>query len=312
MAEIVISEFMDEAAVATLARDYGLLYDPALVERPAELLAAARSARALIVRNRTQVRGELLAAAARLEVIGRLGVGLDNIDMPACAARGIEVVRANLANAVSVAEYVIAGILMLLRAGAYHATPEVLAGKWPRTKLVGHDVNAKTLGLVGFGAIAREVATRAGALGMRVIAHDPFIDDNDAAWKALTVARRATLESLLRESDVVSLHVPLTAETRNLIDRAALASMKAGAVVINAARGGVLDERALADALRAGKLAGAMLDVFATEPLPAGSPLQNARNLILTPHIAGVTEESNARVGKMVAEGVGRVLSRAT
>lgn len=307
MPDIVIPEFMGETAVAELAVGYDVLYDPNLVERPAELRTAVATAQALIVRNRTEVDAALLDSATRLKVIGRLGVGLDNIDLDVCEARGIAVVRADLENVVSVAEYVIAGILMLLRR-AYQATADVLAGNWPRTNLIGHEISGKTLGLVGFGAIARAVAARAVSLGMRVIAYDPFVEESDSIWSELSVSRRADLKEVLSEAHVLSLHVPLTAETRNLIDRGELEAMKPGAVLINAARGGVVEECALAEALRAGRLKGAMLDVFEDEPLSAGSHLADVPNLILTPHIAGVTEESNERVSRLVGANVRRVL----
>ncbi|MDX1487135.1 MAG: hydroxyacid dehydrogenase [Acidiferrobacterales bacterium] len=306
MAEVVISEFMDEAAVRDLAANYDVLYDPTLVERPDELMVTVSTALALIVRNRTQVRGDLLDAAAHLEVIGRLGVGLDNIDTDVCQARGIKVVRAEGANVISVTEYVIAGLLLLLRR-AFLATAEVLAGEWPRTRLLGHEVNGKTLGLVGFGAIARETAPRARALGMHVIAYDPFVAADDRVWTRFAVTR-CTLIELLRTADAVSLHVPLSEETRHLIDAEAIAQMKAGAVLINSARGGVVDEQALVASLRSGHLAGAMLDVFETEPLPAASHWVGVPNVILTPHIAGVTAESNVRVSAKVAAAVRQAL----
>lgn len=310
MAEVVISEFMDEAAVRDLAANYDVLYDPTLVERPDELVATVGTALALIVRNRTQVRGDLLDAAAHLEVVGRLGVGLDNIDMDLCQARGIAVVRAEGANVMSVTEYVLAGILLLLRR-AFVATAEVLAGEWPRTRLLGHEVEGKTLGLVGFGAIARAISPRARALGMYVVAYDPFVAADDPAWSRLAVTR-CTLTELLRTADAVSLHVPLSDKTRYLIDAEALAQMKAGAVLINSARGGVVDEQALAASLRAGHLAGAMLDVFETEPLPADSHWVGVPNVILTPHIAGVTAESNVRVSAKVAAAVRQALEERT
>jgi (S)-sulfolactate dehydrogenase len=306
MAEIVICEFMDQPAVDALAASYDVLYDPQLVEHPDELLLKVQTALALIVRNRTQVRGDLLDAAAHLEVIGRLGVGLDNIDTEVCRVRGIKVVRAEGANVISVTEYVIAGVLLLLR-GAFLATSAVLAGEWPRTQLIGREVEGKTLGLVGFGAIAREVALRARALGLHVVAYDPFVGASDPVWKRLGVTPR-TLAELLRSSDVVSLHVPLTDKTRKLLDAEAIRQMKRGAVLINSARGGVLDEPALVASLRAGHLAGAMLDVFENEPLSANSAFAGAPNLILTPHIAGVTEESNVRVSAIVAAAVRRAL----
>ncbi|MFQ5936122.1 MAG: hydroxyacid dehydrogenase [Acidiferrobacterales bacterium] len=306
MAQVVITEFMDDAAVTDLKRDYEVMYDSQLVERADALASHVRSALALIVRNRTRVRRDLLDAATQLKVVGRLGVGLDNIDVETCRARGIEVVHAAGANVLSVTEYVIAGILLLTR-GAYLASTAVLVGEWPRTRLIGREIDGKTLGLIGFGAIARQVTPRARALGMQVVAYDPFVTEAEPVWTQLAVARRG-LEELLQTSDVVSLHVPLGDKTRNLIDAQALGQMKSGAVLINAARGGVVDEQALVEALRSGHLGGAMLDVFETEPLPAGSHFVDVPNLILTPHIAGVTEESNVRVSVTVAAGVRRVL----
>ena len=300
---------MNEAVVAELAADYDVHYDPEMLEVPLDLEQALRAAPALIVRNRTQVRGALLEAATHLKVVGRLGVGLDNIDLARCEERGIAVVRANLANVISVAEYVISAILVLMRGGAYFATNEVIAGNWPRTRLMGREVKGKTLGLVGFGAIGREVAARAISLGMRVIASDPLIERDDEVWAQAGVSL-CDLQYLLGQSDVVSIHTPLTDETRNLIDGDALRALKPGAMLINAARGGVVDERALVELLRSGVLGGAMLDVFETEPLPASSRFKDVPNLILTPHIAGVTEESNVRVSSMVAIGVRRVLER--
>jgi (S)-sulfolactate dehydrogenase len=309
MPDIVVSEFMDETAVAGLARDFAVACDPTLADRPDALLPLLRDARALIVRNRTQVRGGLLAAAPRLLVVGRLGVGLDNIDTEACRARGIEVFPATGANDVAVAEYVIAAALLLLR-GAWFASTAMLAGGWPRNALIGRELAGKVLGLVGFGSIAREVAMRARALGMETLAFDPYVPADHPAWQG---TRRLDLDALLAAADVVSLHVPLTPETRHLIDAAALARMRADAVLINAARGGVVDEPALAAALRSGRLGGAALDVFETEPLTAaaGRVFADVPNLILTPHIAGVTRESNVRVSAVTAANVRRILERA-
>jgi len=307
VADIVVAEFMDEAAVAGLRSDFDLLYGPDLVDRPEDLKAALAEARALIVRNRTRVTAEVLASGPRLVAIGRLGVGLDNIDLDACAARGVAVFPATGANDLAVAEYVITAALVLLR-GAYHAAEQMFAGAWPRQALMGREIAGKTLGLVGFGAIARQVAARAGALGMTVAATDPFVAAEDAAWQG--VARHASLDSLLAAVDVLSLHVPLTAETRGLIDAAALARLRPGAVIINTARGGVVDEAAVADSLRAGHLGGAALDVFSEEPLSAEAAARFAglANVILTPHIAGVTQEANVRVSALTAAQVRRAL----
>ena len=309
MTDIVVSEFMDEAAVDGLRREFRVSYDPTLVDRPAELEQLAARARALIVRNRTQVRGPLLAAARRLEAVGRLGVGLDNIDVAACEARGIAVLPATGANETTVAEYVIAATLVLLR-GVYGATQTMLDGRWPRQELVGREASGRLMGLVGFGGIAREVARRAKALGMRVAAFDPHLPVGDAAW--CEVERHDDLRALLAAADVLSLHVPLTAETRDLIGAAALAAMRPDAVLINTARGGVVDEAALAEALCGGRLAGAALDVFADEPLSrdAARVFAGCPNLVLTPHVAGVTIESNTRVSMVTVENVRRVLAR--
>jgi (S)-sulfolactate dehydrogenase len=307
MPDIVITEFMEDRAVASLSQRYDTLYDAELVAKPEDLAGQLAGARALIVRNRTQVDETLLAGAGALRVVGRLGVGLDNIALDACRARGIAVIPASGANDDSVAEYVIAGALMLRR-GAYFASHDVAAGQWPRNRLMaGREVLGATLGLVGFGAIARAVARRAAALGMHLVAHDPHVADDDPAWGELNVAPRS-LDALLEEADVVSLHVPLGEGTRNLIDAAALARMKPDAILINSARGGVVDEQALAEALRSQRLGAAMLDVFDTEPLPGGGPLSGVPNLILTPHIAGVTDGSNVRVSRMIADKVSAAL----
>ncbi len=305
---IVISEFMDDAAVASLRGSFLVDYVPTLVDEREALLAAITDAQGLIVRNRTRVDADLIARAPQLRVIGRLGVGLDNIDTGACEARGIEVFPATGANALAVAEYVICAAMILLR-GAWHASAAVSDGGWPRAALSGgRETAGKTLGLIGFGGIGQLTAGRAAALGMRVVASDPALSPDLPLWKDQAV-RPLPLERLLAESDVVSLHVPLTAATRGLLDASRIATMKAGAVLINTSRGGIIDESALVDALRQGHLGGAALDVFEQEPLPAGSILADVPNLILTPHVAGVTAESNVRVSSMIAERIARFLT---
>ncbi|MDX2145493.1 MAG: hydroxyacid dehydrogenase [Rhodospirillaceae bacterium] len=302
MADIVITEFMDEGAIAEHFAGRDVLYDAKLVDKPDALRAALTDARALIVRNRTQVRGALLADAPKLKVVGRLGVGLDNIDVEACKARDIAVHPASGANDLSVAEYVITAALMLLRR-SWLSTAAVIEGKWPRMDLIGREVSGKVLGLVGYGAIARETAQRGAALGMSVVAFDPHLPVDNKAWAG---AARVSLPELLAAADVISLHVPLTTETKRMIDAKALAAMKTGAILVNAARGGVVDETALAAALASGRLGGAALDVFETEPLTAeaGAVFKGVPNLILTPHIAGVTDESNVRVSHVTAQNV--------
>jgi len=307
---IVISEFMDRAAVDALAARFTVHYDPDLVEHADALARHVADADALIVRNRTQVRDGLLERARRLRVVGRLGVGLDNIDVAACATRGIEVIPATGANARAVAEYVIAAAMLLLR-GAYASTEAVAAGGWPRATLSnGRELAGKTLGLIGFGGIGRLTGRLARALGMTAVAHDPQIPGDSPVWRDESTSPR-TLEALVAEADVVSLHVPLTEQTRHLIDAPRLAAMKTDAILVNTSRGDVVDERALAAALRAGRLGGAALDVFAHEPLHAGSALVDCPNLLLTPHVAGVTRESNERVSSLIAERVAAALQRA-
>jgi (S)-sulfolactate dehydrogenase len=307
---IVIAEFMDEVAVASLRHRFDVLHEPGLAEHRDALIAALHSADALIVRNRTRVDADLLSFAPRLRVVGRLGVGLDNIDVAACEARKIDVIPARGANALAVAEYVIGAAIVLLR-GAYFATEAVASGEWPRGALgTGREIAGKTLGVVGFGSIGQMVATLGRALGMAVIGFDAHIPASAAVWADQhTTPRR--LDDLLRDADIVSLHVPLTPATRRLIDAEKLALMRREAILVNTARGGVVDEAALAAALKSGRLAGAALDVFESEPLQSGSALVGCPGLILTPHIAGVTRESNARVSTMIAEKVAAALDGA-
>ena len=308
MADIVITEFMDEPAVDSLRADFDVSYDPDLHGDAAAIAGLLGSARALIVRNRTRVDGALLAAGPRLVAVGRLGVGLDNIDLDTCAERGVSVYPATGANVVAVAEYVIAATLLMLR-GAYRSTARVLAGEWPRNALIGREASGKTLGIVGFGAIGRAVAQRAAALGIEVSAFDPVLPRDDSAWRTSGVRRFGDLRAMLGACDVLTLHVPLTDDTRHLVGAGEIAAMKRGACIVNTARGGVLDETAMVEALARGQLGAAALDVFEDEPLPADSPLVGAPNLYLTPHIAGLTEEANARTGALIASRIRNALA---
>jgi (S)-sulfolactate dehydrogenase len=264
-------------------------------------------ARGLIVRNRTQVRDGLLESAGGLRVVGRLGVGLDNIDLEACRQRNIAVCPARGANDTAVAEYVITTAMVLLR-GAYAFSAQVMAGTWPRQAAIGREIAGQHFGLVGYGAIARETARRAQALGASVLAYDPHLPADDPVWASAT--RAPDLASVLEAADVLSLHVPLTTETSGLVDAQAIARMKHDAILISTARGGVVDEGALISALQSGALAGAALDVFVEEPLgaTAGARFADCPNLVLTPHIAGVTVESNVRVSAVTADSVRAVL----
>ncbi len=307
---ILITEFMDAPAVQRLRQRHDVEFDAQLVDDMPRLLQSAARADAVIVRNRTQVRGALLAALVRCRVVGRLGVGLDNIDVEACQARGMQVIPATGANALSVAEYVVASALLLLR-GAYGATGAVAQGQWPRNALsAGREIAGKQLGLVGFGSIGQLTAKLARGLGMQVLGFDAMLERDDPVFAAAQV-RSAGLDELVRGADVISLHVPLVEGTRGLFNAARIASMKPGAVLINTARGGIVDEVALAAALRSGHLGGAAIDVFSSEPLPPSPHFDACPNLLLTPHIAGVSAESNERVSALIAERVLAALGRA-
>ena len=303
MSRVVIAEFMDERAVAQLRARHDVLYDPALVDDAPRLQAEAALANALIVRNRTQVRGELLATMTRCTVVGRLGVGLDNIDVPACTARGMLVIPATGANALSVAEYVITSSMLLLR-GAFASSAAVAAGQWPRNaRGNGRETAGKTLGIIGFGSIGQTTARLAQGLGMQVIAFDAMLDDDADVFQSSGV-KCTGLQELVMQSDVITLHVPLVDATRGLFDAGRLAAMKQGAILINTSRGHIVDLGALANALRLGHLGGAAIDVFDSEPLPASPQLVGCPNLLLTPHISGVSAESNERVSFLIADKV--------
>lgn len=307
-ARIVISEFMDERAVAQLAAVHDVLYEPTLVDDAPRLLAQAQGAHALIVRNRTQVRGELLAALQQCKVVGRLGVGLDNIDVPACEALGMVVMPATGANALSVAEYVIASAMLLLR-GAFAASQAVAHGQWPRNALSnGRETAGRTLGVIGFGSIGQTTARLAQGLGMQVMAFDAMLPSHAPVFTQTGVQAMA-LDDLVRQADVVTLHVPLVDSTRGLFHAQRIASMKRGAVLINTSRGHIVDVAAVATALRSGHLGGAAIDVFDVEPLPANAALQDCPNLLLTPHISGVSADANERVSFMIADKVMEALA---
>jgi (S)-sulfolactate dehydrogenase len=258
---------------------------------------------ALVVRNLTQVNEEVLVAAPRLRVVGRLGVGLENIELPACAKRNIKVIPATGANAESVAEYVVGAAVALTR-GFIPATIATLKGEWPRPRFSGyHEFLGQTLGIVGFGSIGKVVAKKAHAFGLQCIAYDPMLSGDALALDDFSVPL-LSLNDLLAKSDAVSLHLPYLPETKNLFDGGMLDRMKKGACLVNTARGGIVDELALAERLRTGHIGGAAVDVFSAEPTKDLSHFSGIENLILTPHIAGVTHESNERVSQMIADEV--------
>jgi D-3-phosphoglycerate dehydrogenase len=265
-----------------------------------ELARAIATADAVIVRSATKIPREALAYADRLKVIGRAGVGVDTIDVNAATERGIAVLNAPAGNTVSAAELTFALLLARVRRIAA-ADRSMRAGKWERSAFAGTELYGKTLGLVGAGRIGGEVAKRALAFGMQVLVYDPYLTEERA--EALGV-QLVSLDDLLSRSDFISLHVPLTEATTGLIGAEQIARMKKTAILVNAARGEVIDEDALVAALREGRIAGAALDVYATEPLPADHPLRSLDNVILTPHLGASTAEAQANVALEIAEAV--------
>ena len=307
MSSILISEFITSQALETLRSKHTVVYEPELhKDRPA-LIAAMQNIEALVVRNLTQVNEEILAGAPKLKVVGRLGVGLENIELPACAKRNIKVIPATGANAESVAEYVVGAAVALTR-GFIPATISTLKGEWPRPRFSAyHEFLGKTVGIVGFGSIGRVVAKKANAFGLKCLAYDPMLTQSSIDLDGFTVPL-LPLDQVLSSSDVITLHLPFLPETKNLFNASTLDQMKPGACLINTARGGIVDEKALVERLRSGHLSGAAIDVFEGEPAKDLTHFEGIENLILTPHIAGVTHESNERVSQMIADEVNRFL----
>jgi len=266
---------------------------------PASLATHLGEAWGLIVRSRTKVTAELLSKAPRLELVARAGVGVDNVDLAAAGARGIRVVNAPAAATVSVAELTVALYLLLVR-GLYPSIASTKAGKWERGTH-GHELAGRTVGFVGYGRIAREVAHRVAPFGARTVAYDPFVP------KAVDFSAIVSLEELLSTSDIVSVHAALTAENHHLLDARAFERMKPGAYVVNVARGALVDEAALLNALSSGHVAGAALDVFEVEP-PMNRELLAQPNVIPTPHLGASTTEAQQRAGADTVEEVLRAL----
>ncbi|WP_226582663.1 hydroxyacid dehydrogenase [Halobacillus litoralis] len=307
--KLLITEVIWEEGIAELEEQgFDVEYDENLGQDRQRLLKKVADFDGLIIRNQTQVDEELLRAGLNLKVIGRLGVGLDNINITAAKEKGIPVVFAKHANATSVAEYVMSAVLQSNRSFA-KASEDVHNGNWNRKLHTGEEVYGKTIGLIGLGEIAHRVAKRAQVFGMDVIGYGPSITENDYIISETGVVLQSSLDELLAASDFVSLHVPLNDSTRGLIDRKALQIMKPSAHLIQTARGGVIDEHALAEALRNEGIRGAFIDVLESEPIDPYHPLLSLSNAVLTPHIAGLTEESQVRTSVLVAKEVSKVLA---
>jgi D-3-phosphoglycerate dehydrogenase len=307
-ANVLITEDLQGSALETLREKYEVVQEADLWQDGAALRERVAAAHALMVRNRTPVTEELLDAAPWLQVVGRAGVGLDNVDVDAASARGIVVCYAPEENAISVAEHVFALTLALAR-NLLSADRTTKSGQWERHGHTGWELYGKTLGLLGLGKIGVRVALRARAFGMEVGAFDPYLSPN--SWAVTeSGAKLASLDEVLARADVLSIHLPLTEETRRMLDYLQFCAMKPTAVVINTSRGGVLSEAGLYQALTEGRLAGAALDVREPEP-PGDSPLHALPNVLVTPHIAAFTVEGQERVMAAVVRDVDRVLSGA-
>jgi len=298
--KILITDGLEAEAVTSLKK----AHEVDVKELDAsQLLQAIPAYDALIVRSRTKVTKDVLARASSLKVVGRAGVGVDNIDVKEATARKVLVVNAPTASSVSVAELAIGHMLSLSRYLAA-ADRSVKEGKWEKKKFEGHELFEKTLGLVGSGRIGAEVAKRAQAFGMRVLSYDPYLPPEAAAKFGISLVDLATV---LGQSDYVSIHAVLTPETKGMIGAPELAKMKRTAYLVNCARGEIVQAAALADALKAGTIAGSALDVFEKEP-PTESPLLGAPNMVFTPHLGASTHEAQARAGAIIADQILKAL----
>ena len=310
MIDVLISEFIDNEAVSSLKKHLNVHYDPELWSKRKELINLVSNTKTLIVRNATQVDNNLLNYANQLQGVVRLGVGLDNINVDICRSKGIEVCPAIGANADSVAEYVIGMSIMLLRNNLFLSKFSVLEGKWDRKSYMNSkEIGGKILGIIGFGSIGQTVAEKANLMGMKVIGFDKNISENSSVWSK---GEKVDFQTLLSNSDVISLHCPLLPETKNLISEKEFKKMKNNAILINAARGGIVNEKDCANALKNREILGAALDTLEIEPISskAINLFSNLKNLILTPHIAGVTEDSNKRIAVFAVENIERILNK--
>ncbi len=304
--DILVTENIGGRWLEELKSKYSVTVEPTLWKSPDKIMAILPSCRALIVRNQTRVNADLLSAAAKLEVIGRAGAGLDNIEVPAATAKGIVVASTPDQNSISVAELTL-GIMLDLARKISASNQHAHGGGWERQRFMGAELYGKNFGVVGLGRIGFLTALRARALGMNIIAHDNYISP-DAVAVAETRAELMDLDKLLARADFVSCHMPLTPETKHFFNYDRFSKMKPTGYFLNLARGEVVDEAGLLRALQEKKLAGAGLDVREQEP-PSSTPFAGMENVILTPHIAAMTREAQERVVAAVCQDVGAVLA---
>src|SRR5256885_3952069 len=298
---VLVTDEIDPEGVQLLVAQPELQVDEVPTLPKQALLERIGEYDALVGRSATRISEELLRAAKKLKVVGRAGVGVDNIALEAATALGIAVINAPAGNTVAVAELFFGVMIGLLR-HVPRAAQSMREGKWDRSQFLGNELKGRTLGIVGVGRIGSEIAARAQVFCMEVVGFDPYIADD--RFRALRIRRAPTLDALLEESEIVTVHTPLNDETKGLIGRRELSILRAGAIVANLARGGIVDDQALLAALQSGHLRGAALDVYQTEPLAADHPIRNAPNVVLTPHIGASTAEAQRNVAVDVCRAV--------
>lgn len=298
--KILITEFINKNSLDDLNNNFEIKFDEKLWEKEEELLEIIKDYDGLIVRNKTQVNKNILSNAKNLKFIGRLGVGLDNIDTEFCKSKNIHVQPATGMNADSVAEYVISSSMFLIKKIPMFHNGTV-KGNWPRTTIKSAEINGKCIGIVGFGTIGRKVADYSLKNGLSVLAYDPYIkklDDNEKNNKL------SSLENIFKDADIISLHLPLTEETKNIINKSSFSKMQKQPLIINTSRGSIVNENDLIDAYDQNLISGFALDVFENEPIKKDlyERITSEMNCILTPHISGVTTESNIRVSNFIVK----------
>ena len=298
--KILITEFINKNSLEDLNNSFEIKFDEKLWEKEEQLLEIIKDYDGLIVRNKTQVNKKILSNAKNLKFIGRLGVGLDNIDTEFCKSKNIHVQPATGMNADSVAEYVISSSMSLIKKIPMFHNGTV-KGNWPRTTIKSAEINGKCIGIVGFGIIGRKVADYSLKNGLNILAYDPYIkklDDNEKNYKL------SSLENVFKDADIISLHLPLTEETKNLINKSSFSKMQKQPIIINTSRGSVVNENDLIDAYDQNLISGFALDVFENEPIKKDlyERITSEMNCILTPHISGVTTESNIRVSNFIVK----------
>src|SRR5262252_9920513 len=294
--KVLIADKLSPAAVA-IFKDRGVPTDNKPGMTKEELLACVDQYDGIAIRSATKITADVIKAAKKLKVVARAGIGVDNVDIPAATAAGVIVMNTPFGNSITTAEHAIA-LMMALARDIPAANSSTHAGKWEKNRFMGVELFGKTLGLIGCGNIGSIVADRAQGLKMRVIAYDPFLTDKRALDLGV---EKVDLDALLPRADVISLHAPLTDATRNILSREAIAKTRKGVRIVNCARGGLLDEAALAAALRSGHVAGAALDVFENEP-STDSPLFTLENVVCTPHLGAATAEAQENVALQIAE----------